>query len=85
MPKRKYTAEFKSRIIIAILQGDKEFNVIIDGYLPDDDVYVGRSYMDAPDIDGMIFIDSSRELLSGEIVRVKITDSDIYDLEARLI
>ena len=64
---------------------DKEFNVIIDGYLPDDDVYVGRSYMDAPDIDGMIFIDSSRELLSGEIVRVKITDSDIYDLEARLI
>lgn len=64
---------------------DKEFDVIIDGYLPDDDVYVGRSYMDAPDIDGMIFIDSSRELLSGEIVRVKITDSDIYDLEARLI
>ena len=64
---------------------DKEFTVIIDGYLPDDDVYVGRSYMDAPDIDGMIFIDSSRELLSGEIVRVKITDSDIYDLEARLI
>ncbi|MBP3808522.1 MAG: 30S ribosomal protein S12 methylthiotransferase RimO [Eubacterium sp.] len=64
---------------------DKEFDVIIDGYLPDDDVYVGRSYMDAPDIDGMIFIDSSCELLSGEIVRVKITDSDIYDLEARLI
>lgn len=64
---------------------DKEFDVIIDGYLPDDDVYVGRSYMDAPDIDGMIFIDSSRELLSGEIVRVEITDSDIYDLEARLI
>ena len=64
---------------------DKEFNVIIDGYLPDDDVYVGRSYMDAPDIDGMVFIDSPRELISGEIVRVKITDSDVYDLEARLI
>ncbi|SEP90827.1 ribosomal protein S12 methylthiotransferase [Lachnospiraceae bacterium NE2001] len=64
---------------------DKAFNVIIDGYLPDDDVYVGRSYMDAPDIDGMVFIDSPRELISGEIVRVKITDSDVYDLEARLI
>ena len=51
----------------------------------DDDVYVARSYMDAPDIDGMIFIDSDRELISGEIVRVVITDSDVYDLEARLI
>ncbi len=64
---------------------DRELDVIIDGYLPDEDVYVGRSYMDAPDIDGMIFIDSDRELLSGEIVRVTVTDSDVYDLEARLI
>ena len=70
-----------------ILSGyvDKEFDVIIDGYLPDDDVYVGRSFMDAPDIDGMVFIDSPRELISGEIVRVKITDSDLYDLEGRLV
>ena len=64
---------------------DKELDVIIDGYLPEDDVYVGRSYMDAPDIDGMIFIDSDRELISGEIVRVIITDSDVYDLEARIL
>ena len=63
---------------------DKELDVIIDGYLPEEDVYVGRSYMDAPDIDGMIFIDSDRELLSGEIVRVVVTDSDVYDLEARI-
>ena len=64
---------------------DKELDVIIDGYLPEEDVYVGRSYMDAPDIDGIIFVDSDRELLSGEIVRVQITDSDVYDLEAKLI
>ena len=64
---------------------DKEFDVIVDGYLSDDDVYVARSYMDAPDIDGMIFIDSDKELISGEIVRVVITDSDVYDLEARLV
>lgn len=64
---------------------DKEFDVIIDGYLPDDDIYVGRSFMDAPDIDGLVFIDSPGELISGEIVRVQITDSDIYDLEARLV
>ena len=64
---------------------DRELDVIVDGYLSDEDVYVGRSYMDAPDIDGMVFIDSERELISGEIVRVRITDSDVYDLEARLI
>ena len=64
---------------------DKEYDIIIDGYLPEDDVYVGRSYMDAPDIDGMVFIASDRELISGEIVRGKITDSDVYDLEARII
>ena len=63
----------------------RELDVIIDGYLPDEDVYVGRSYMDAPDIDGMIFIDSDRELISGEMVRVEVTDSDIYDLEAKII
>lgn len=64
---------------------DKIFYAIIDGYLPDDDVFIGRSFMDAPDIDGMIFIDSDRELISGEIVQVQITDSDVYDLEGRLI
>ena len=64
---------------------DKKFYAIIDGYLPDDDVFIGRSFMDAPDIDGMIFIDSDRELISGEIVQVQITDSDVYDLEGRLI
>ena len=38
MPKRKYTAEFKSKIIIAILQGDKEFNVICSENLFADNV-----------------------------------------------
>ena len=63
---------------------DKEYDVIIDGYLPDDDVYIGRTYMDAPDIDGMTFVSSDRELMSGEIVRVIITDSNEYDTEARI-
>ena len=75
--------EISAEILSACI--DKEYDVIIDGYLPDDDVYVGRSYMDAPDIDGMVFIDSDRELISGEIVHVKITDSDIYDLEAKIL
>ena len=40
--------------------------------------------MDAPDIDGMTFVSSDRELMSGEIVRVIITDSNEYDTEARI-
>ncbi|MCR5215150.1 MAG: 30S ribosomal protein S12 methylthiotransferase RimO [Eubacterium sp.] len=63
----------------------QEMDVIIEGYLPDDDVYVGRTYMDAPDIDGLVFIDTDRELISGQIVRVKISDSDVYDLEGNLL
>ena len=67
------SAEFLESII------DQELDVIVDGYLPDEDVYVGRSFMDAPDIDGLTFINSERELISGEIVRVKITNSSEYD------
>ncbi|MBO4863081.1 MAG: 30S ribosomal protein S12 methylthiotransferase RimO [Eubacterium sp.] len=76
---QQISAEYLSSCI------DKEYDIIIDGYLPDEDVYVGRSYMDAPDIDGMVFIDTDKELISGEIVRAVITDSDVYDLEGKII
>ena len=46
----------------------------------DDDVYVGRSYMDAPSVDGYVFIHSHRELMSGTMVSVEITDCNEYDL-----
>ena len=62
----------------------KELTVIIDGYLPDDDVYVGRSYRDAPDIDGLVFVYADRELVTGDMVRVTVTDAKEYDLEGRL-
>ena len=55
--------------------------VIVDGYLPEDDVYVTRSYKDAPDIDGMVFVYSNRELVTGDIIKVRITDQRDYDLE----
>ncbi|MCR5590064.1 MAG: 30S ribosomal protein S12 methylthiotransferase RimO [Lachnospiraceae bacterium] len=63
----------------------KELEVIIDGYLPDDDVYVGRSYRDAPDIDGLVFIYSDRELVTGEMVTVLIKDAKEYDLEGAIV
>lgn len=61
---------------------DKELDVIIDGYLPEEDVYVGRSYMDAPGIDGMVFVDTALELMTGDFIRVRITGSYEYDLLA---
>ena len=59
-------------------------DVIIEGYIPEDDVYVGRSYRDAPDVDGMVFIESDRELMSGDILPVTITGAAEYDLTAVL-
>lgn len=61
------------------------YKVIIEGFLPDDDVYVGRSYMDAPDVDGFVFVYADRSLMTGDMVTVKITDAREYDLEGVLV
>lgn len=58
----------------------RELEVIVDGYLYADDMYACRSYMDAPDVDGMVFVKSDEELLSGDFIRVRITDCNEYDL-----
>lgn len=55
-------------------------DVMIDGYLYEEDVYLGRTFMDAPGIDGNVFVRSDRELISGDIVAVRINDSSEYDL-----
>ncbi|MCD8038668.1 MAG: 30S ribosomal protein S12 methylthiotransferase RimO [Lachnospiraceae bacterium] len=54
--------------------------VMVEGKLPDENVYAARSYKDAPNVDGLVFIQTSRELLTGDFVRVKITGSYEYDL-----
>jgi len=53
---------------------------IIEGFIPDDQVYVGRTYKDAPGVDGVIFISTDYKLLAGQIVPVKVTDFNEYDL-----
>lgn len=58
----------------------KKCYVMVDGFLPDDFVYLGRTYRDAPDIDGCVFFYSDRELISGTIVPVRITKANGYDL-----
>ncbi len=60
----------------------KTMKVVIDGRIPEDDVYVGRTYMDAPDIDGRVFVESDRELISGTVIEAEITSFRDYDLLA---
>ena len=58
---------------------------MVEGQLAGEEVYVARTYMDAPDVDGLMFIETGRELVSGEIVRVKVTGSKEYDLTGKLV
>jgi len=58
----------------------KHMKVIVEGYLYKEQMYMCRSYMDAPDIDGCVFVASDEELLSGDFIDVVITDFNEYDL-----
>ena len=60
----------------------KRFTVIVEGKLPQENVFVGRTYRDAPDIDGYCFVSSERELVLGEVIKVKIEKASGYDLIA---
>lgn len=62
-----------------------EMNVIVCGYLPEDEVYICRTYMDAPDVDGYIFIPSDWQLMSGDFIKVKVTGSEGYDLVGEVV
>lgn len=64
---------------------DKILDVIIEGYIPEDGVYIGRTYKDAPDVDGMIFVDTEYELMTGQIVTVKVVEGKAYDLIGEIV
>jgi ribosomal protein S12 methylthiotransferase len=55
-------------------------DIMIEGYLPDDKIYCGRSYMDAPNVDGVVFVGCEYELLTGQIVKVQVNEASEYDL-----
>lgn len=57
---------------------------MIEGKVADEDVYVARTYKDAPDVDGFLFLQTGRELMTGDFVRVRITGSHEYDLMGEL-
>jgi len=62
----------------------EEFEAFVEGKVADENAYVARTYMDAPNVDGFIFIQTSRELMTGEIVKVKVTGAYEYDLIGEL-
>ena len=57
-----------------------KLKVLIEGKLPEEGVFIGRTYKDAPNVDGYIFVNSSQELISGQFVDVLVTDAQGYDL-----
>lgn len=81
---------------IMLLQQDISFNnlqkyigeklqVIIEGKLVEEDVYIGRTYMDAPNVDSYVFIKSNFSHISGDFVEVLINGASEYDLEGEII
>lgn len=63
---------------------DKVIDVMIEGKIADDDAYVGRSQKDAPNVDGFVFVNTTANLMSGDIVKVKVTGAMEYDLIGEL-
>ena len=58
----------------------KKVKVIVDGMIPEENIYCGRTYIDSPDIDGIVFFTCDYELLSGEFAEVIIKAAKDYDL-----
>ena len=59
--------------------------VLVDGYLPEEDIFTGRTEGDAPTIDGAVFFEGPSSLLSGDIVPVRITAAAEYDLTGEVV
>ena len=63
----------------------REVLVMIEGKVADENAYVGRTYKDAPNVDGLIFINTDEELVSGDFARVRVTGALDYDLIGELL
>lgn len=58
----------------------RELTVMVEGKVADEPAYVARTYADAPDVDGYLFIQTGELLMSGDFVKVKVTGCSEYDL-----
>lgn len=62
----------------------RSMEAMIEGRIADEDTYVARTYKDAPNVDGFLFVNTERELMTGDFVRVKVTAACEYDLIGEL-
>lgn len=74
---------------ISTMQAQKmigqKLEVFIEGKLVEENVYVGRSYMDSPGVDGLVFVHSNQDYLSGDFVKVRIIEASEYDLVGEVV
>lgn len=63
----------------------RELLVMIEGKVADENAYVGRTYADAPNVDGYIFVNTAEELMSGDFAKVRVTGALEYDLIGELV
>ena len=63
----------------------RELLVMIEGSVSGENAYVGRTYKDAPNVDGYIFVNTEENLMSGDFVKVKVTGALEYDLIGEIV
>ena len=63
----------------------KVVDVMVEGHLPEEGVYITRTYMDAPEVDGFVFVSTDWNLMSGDFLTVRITEAREYDLIGEVI
>lgn len=63
----------------------REVLMMVEGKVADENVYVGRTYKDAPNVDGLIFVHTDAELMTGDFAKVKVTGAIEYDLIGELM
>ncbi len=59
--------------------------VMIEGKLTGEEAYVARTYKDAPGVDGYLFVNTDRFLMSGDFVNVRVTGANEYDLIGEIV
>ena len=58
----------------------RELYVMVEGRMPEDNVYVCRTYKDAPNVDGYLFMETRKDLMTGDLIKVRVTGAKQYDL-----
>lgn len=84
--RRDELMELQQAIAFEKAQGmvGRVLDVMIEGKIADEDTYVARTYRDAPNVDGYLFLNTTANLMTGDFVKVQVTDSNEYDLIGEL-